>query len=91
MNYLRDLVGLVVEEILLEPGREQPRRRQRLDVARVRDAADVIGGRQAVVSGEEDEGRETAADLELTRVEVSVRKAVTRDVENRPQKDRREP
>ena len=39
---------LVVVEILLEPGGEQPGRRQRLDIARIRDAADVVGRRQAV-------------------------------------------
>ncbi len=36
---------------------------------------------------EEEDARQTAADLESTRVEVSVRKAVPRDMENRPQKE----
>ena len=37
--------------------------------------------------GEEDDARDTAADLEATRAEVSVRNAVARDMENRPQKE----
>ena len=46
---------------------------------------------QASPRGEEEDARETAADLEPTRVEVSVRNAVARDVENRPQKECCEP
>src|SRR5215471_5502706 len=38
--------NLVAEEILLVPGREQPRRRQRLDIARIRDAADEVRRRK---------------------------------------------
>jgi hypothetical protein len=41
--------------------------------------------------GEESDASETAADLEPTRVEVSVRNAVARDVKNRPQKECCEP
>lgn len=41
--------------------------------------------------GEQDDARETAADLEPTRVEVSVRNTVARDVKNRPQKECCEP
>jgi hypothetical protein len=41
--------------------------------------------------GEEQEARETAADLEATRVDVLVRQAVAREVEDRPEEERREP
>ena len=41
--------NLVVEQTLLEPGGEQPRRRQRVDVADVADAAGVVGGDAASV------------------------------------------
>ena len=41
--------------------------------------------------GEEEDAREAAADLEPTRREVSVRNAVARDVEDRPNKDCCEP
>jgi hypothetical protein len=41
--------------------------------------------------GEEEDACEAAADLEPTRVEVAVRNAVAGDVENRPQKECREP
>lgn len=41
--------------------------------------------------GEKEDARKTAADLEPTRPEVSVRKAVARDVENRPQNESRKP
>ena len=41
--------------------------------------------------GEEKDARKTAANLEPTRVEVSVRNPVARNVDNRPQKQRREP
>jgi len=40
---------------------------------------------------EEEDASETAPDLEPTRVEVSMGKAVARDVENRSQKQCREP
>ena len=41
--------------------------------------------------GEEEDARQAAADLEPTRAEVSVRNAVAREVENRPQKKCCEP
>ena len=41
--------------------------------------------------GEKENASEATPDLEPTRVEVSVRKAVTREVENRPQQQCREP
>ena len=41
--------------------------------------------------GEKEDARKAAADLESTRAEVSVRKAVARDVEDRPQNESREP
>jgi hypothetical protein len=41
--------------------------------------------------GEEQEARETAADLEATRADVLVRQAVPREVEDRPEEERREP
>jgi hypothetical protein len=41
--------------------------------------------------GEEDDAREAAPDLEPTRAEVSVRDAVARDVQHRPQNERCEP
>jgi hypothetical protein len=41
--------------------------------------------------GEKEDASETAADLKRTRAEVSVRKAVTHDVEHRPQKECCEP
>ncbi len=37
--------------------------------------------------GEKEDACDAAADLEPTRVEVSVRNAVARDMENRPQKE----
>jgi hypothetical protein len=46
---------------------------------------------RASPQGEEEDARQAAADLEPTRAEVSVRNAVARDVENRPQKECCEP
>ena len=46
---------------------------------------------QASPRGEEEDARQAAADLEPTRVKVSVRNAVAGDVENRPQKECCEP
>jgi hypothetical protein len=46
---------------------------------------------RASSDGEEEDSRETAGDLEPTRAEVSVRYAVARNVENRPQNECCEP
>jgi hypothetical protein len=46
---------------------------------------------RASARGQEQEARETAADLELTRPEVLMRQSVTREVEDRPEQERREP
>ena len=40
--------------------------------------------------GEEEDARETAADLEATRADVLVRQAIAREVEDWPQEERRE-
>jgi hypothetical protein len=77
---------------------------ERFPAARAHEGKDVLEVRRgarcssecrriewAAPRGEKEDGRETTADLEPTRVEVSVRKAVTRDVEDRPQKESREP
>jgi hypothetical protein len=46
---------------------------------------------RASARGEKHEARESAADLEATRVDVLVRQAVAREVEERPEEERREP
>ena len=77
--------AVVVEEF------PSARAQERKDVLEVRHGARCSAQcrriERASSRGKEQDARETAADLEPTRVEVSVRKAVARDVENRPQKD----
>jgi hypothetical protein len=46
---------------------------------------------RAAARGEEDEARETAADLEAARADVLVRQTVACEVEDRPQEERRHP
>ncbi len=46
---------------------------------------------RAAASGEEDEARETAADLEAARAEVLVGQPIAREVKDRAQQDRRDP
>lgn len=46
---------------------------------------------RAASRSEEEDAREAAADLEPTRVKVSVRNAVSGEVENRPHNERCEP
>ena len=77
---------------------------EELATARAQEGEDVleVGGgarrgterrriERAAARGEEDEARETAADLEAARADVLVRQAVAREVEDRPQEERREP
>jgi hypothetical protein len=51
---------------------------------RARRGAECRRIERASPRGKKEDARETAADLEPTRAEVSMRKAVARDVENRP-------
>jgi hypothetical protein len=46
---------------------------------------------RAAACGEEDEARETAADLEAARADVFVRQPITREVKDRAQQERRDP
>ena len=46
---------------------------------------------RATARGEEDEGRETAADLEAARADVLVRQPIAREMKDRTEQDRREP
>ncbi len=76
---------MVVEEF---PSARAQERKDVLEVRRgARCSAECRRIEWASPRGKKEDARETAADLEPTRVEVSVRKAVARDVENRPQKD----
>ena len=80
---------MVVEEL---PSARAHVRNDVLEVRRgARYSAECRRIEQASSYGEEEDARETAGDLEPTRVEVAVRNAVARNVENRPQKDCREP
>jgi hypothetical protein len=71
------------------------RAQERKDVLEIRRGARCSAkcGRieQASPQREEEDARQAAADLEPTRVKVSVRNAVARDVKNRPQKECCEP
>ncbi|MGZ8697295.1 MAG: hypothetical protein ACXWZ1_08050 [Gaiellaceae bacterium] len=46
---------------------------------------------RATARGEEDEARETAADLEAARADVLVRQPIAREMKDRAEQDRREP
>ena len=46
---------------------------------------------RATARGEEDEARETAADLEAARADVLVRQPIAREMKDRTEQDRREP
>lgn len=46
---------------------------------------------RATARGEEDEGRETAADLEAARADVLVGQPIAREMKDRTEHDRREP
>ena len=85
----RAVPAVIVEEL------PAARAQLREDVLEVRRGARCSSERRwiewASPHGEKEDARETAADLEPTRAEVSVRKAVARNVENRPQKESREP
>jgi hypothetical protein len=85
----RAVPAVVMEEF------PSPRAQDRKDVLEVRRGARRSAKcrwiERAPPRGEEEDAREAAADLEPTRVEVSVRNAVARDVENRPQKQCCEP
>jgi hypothetical protein len=63
------------------------RAQERKDVLEVgrgaRCSAECRGIERASSRGEEEDARDATADLEPTRVEISVRKPVARDVENR--------
>ena len=80
---------MVVEEL---PSARAEKRKDVLEVRRgARGSAKCGRIEQSSPHGEQEDASEAAADLEPTRAEVSVRKAVARNVENRPQKESREP
>ena len=80
---------MVVEEF---PAARAQERKDVLEVRRgARCGAYCRRIEQAPPRGEDEHARDPAADFEPTRVEVSVRKAVARDVENRPQEECCEP
>ena len=81
--------AVVVEEF---PSARAQEGKDVLEVGRgARGSAECRRIERASPSSEEEDARETAADLEPTRAEVSVWNAVTGDMENRPQKECREP
>jgi hypothetical protein len=85
----RAVPAVVVEEF---PSARAQERKDVLEVRRgARRSAECRWIERASPRGEEEDARQAAADLEPTRVKVSVRNAVARDVENRPQKDCCEP
>jgi hypothetical protein len=85
----RAVPAVVVEEF---PAARAQERKDVLEVRRgARCSSECRRIEWASSRGEKEDARETTADLEPTGVEVSVRKAVTRDVENRAQKESREP
>ena len=85
----RAVPAVVVEEF---PSARAQERKDVLEVRRgARRSAECRRIERASPRGEEDDARETTADLEPARVEVSVRNAVARDMENRPQKECCEP
>jgi hypothetical protein len=81
----RAVPAVVVEEF------SSARAQERKDVLEVRRGARRSAKcrriERASPRGEEEDAREAAADLEPTRMEVSVRDAVARNVEDRPQND----
>jgi hypothetical protein len=70
------------------------RAQEREDVLEVgcgaRSGAERCRIERAAACGEEDEARETAADLEAARADVLVRQPIAREVEDRAQQERRE-
>ena len=81
--------AVVVEEL---PSARAKERKDVLEVRRgARRSAECRRIERASPRGEEEDARQAAADLEPTRAEVSVRNAIARDVENRPQKECCEP
>ena len=76
---------MVVEEL---PSTRAQEREDVLEVGRgARCSAKCRRVEQAPSRGEEEDAPEAAADLEPTRVKISVRNAVAGDVENGPQKE----
>jgi hypothetical protein len=76
---------MVVEEF---PSARAQERKDVLEIRRgARCGAKCRRIERASPRGEQEDAHETAADLEPTRVEVSVRNAVARDVEKRPEKE----
>lgn len=75
--------AVVVEEF---PSARAEERKDVLEVRRgARRGAECRRIERASPCGKKEDPREAAADLEPTRPEVPVRKAVARDVENRPE------
>jgi hypothetical protein len=70
------------------------RAQEREDVLEVwcgaRSGAERCRIKRAAACGEEDEARETAADLEAARADVLVRQPIASEVEDRAQQERRE-
>ena len=82
----RAVPAVVVEEF---PSARAQERKDVLEVRRgARCSAKCRRIERASPRGDDEHASDAAADLEPTRVEVSVRKAVARNVENRPQKER---
>jgi hypothetical protein len=80
---------VVVEEFASARAQE---RKDVLEVRRgARRSAKCRRIERASPRGEEEDARKAAADLEPTRIEVSVRNTVARNVEDRPQKECSEP
>ena len=80
---------MIVEEF---PSTRAQEREDVLEVGRgARCSAKSRRVERAASCSEEEDAPEPAADLEPTRMKVSVRNAVAGDVENRPQKECREP
>jgi hypothetical protein len=81
--------AVVVEEF---PSTRAQTRKDVLEVRRgARCGSECRRIERASPSGEEKDARQAASYLEPTRAEVSVRNAVARDVENRPQQECCEP
>ena len=81
--------AVVVEEF---PSTRAQEREDVLEVGRgARCSPKCRGVKRAPSGSEEEDSHEAAADLEPTRMKVSVRDAVAGDVENRPQKECCEP
>ncbi len=79
----------VVEEL---PTTREAERKDVLEVrCGARGSAECRRIERPAPNGEQEDARHTATDLEPTRVEVSVRETVARDVENGPQNECGEP